>query len=205
MVSVIVLVHNGFEHVRRLFSYRPTDGVETQWIVLDNASAAETAGYLSTVPEIQLLRSETNLYFAQGNNLALQQAKGEQVCLLNSDVAIVHSDWLARLMHIHRCGITAYGVCDSVPIRADGFCCLIDRNLCRLDERFEWWWSVTKLQADLLRKGYCVQAVRHFDAITHFGGGSGPVRRGLAGANTPRTTVAKWFAGLPAVKIIERL
>jgi GT2 family glycosyltransferase len=39
-------------------------------------------------PEIQLIISEKNLGFAGGNNIALTQAKGDYILLLNNDTEV---------------------------------------------------------------------------------------------------------------------
>jgi hypothetical protein len=81
----------------------------------------------------------------------------------------------------------------------------VDRHLYHLDPNFEWWWSVTRLQAKLLAEGYSVQAIRSFTEIVHHGGGSGPVPSELSGMDTPITRVREWFHGLPPVDVIGRL
>ena len=68
-------------------------------ILLDNgAEEPPDPSVLSLHPELDLhlLRSETNLGFAAGNNLAARQAQGEYVILLNND-AFPQPNWLATL------------------------------------------------------------------------------------------------------------
>jgi glycosyltransferase involved in cell wall biosynthesis len=207
MVSVVVLVHNGLEHVRALFRSRGrTVGVETEWIVVDNGSDRPTAEYLRQLPDVRLVRSERNLFFAAGNNLGARHAAGEYLLRLNSDVRVNDPAWLAKLLAVHRRGATAYGVVGR-PLRCDGFCLLVDRDLYApgLDERYAWHWSVTRLQARLLGAGWAVQGVRHFDEITHAGGGSGPLPYGLPGMATTRELAETWFDGLPPVRVIDRI
>lgn len=128
----------------------------------------------------KLIFEKENTLFAKGNNTAssLCNTNSDYILLLNSDVEIRDKDWLRILLENHKRGATAYGVCDGNPhTRADGYCFLIDKDLYmkyKLDEQFEWWWSVTKLQAQLLRDGYDVCAIRNHDnLIYHYGGASG--------------------------------
>lgn len=57
--------------------------------VVDNGSADGTVEMIrEKYPEVKLLASQENLGFAKANNLALSQAKGEFVLLLNPDTEI---------------------------------------------------------------------------------------------------------------------
>jgi len=199
LVSIIVLVHNALCHVRALFQHNPTQDVEVEWIVVDNASDEPTARFVQQLPAVKVIRSDQNLYFAAGNNLGADSARGKHILLLNSDVVIKDPRWLAKLMMIHRPGVTAYGLREN-PTRADGFCFLVDRNLYYLDPYYKWDWSVTKLQANLLAQGYVVKAIRHFTEIVHYGGGSGPVPTQV---NATDVDARSWFRGLPPVEVIE--
>lgn len=54
------------------------------WVV-DNGST-EPAGHIAqSYPEVHFIRSEKNLGFAGGNNLALTQATGDYLMLINND------------------------------------------------------------------------------------------------------------------------
>ena len=90
------------------------------------------------------------------------------------------------MIDVHKPGITAFGVVQGDPItRVDGYCMLVDSRLNRdhlLDESFQWFWSVTKLQAQLLTVGYSVQGyIEHENQLHHFGGKSGKGFKGAKG------------------------
>ncbi len=58
------------------------------WVV-DNASSDGSAEMISECfPKVKLIKSQTNLGFAGGNNLALRRIKSDQVVLLNSDTQV---------------------------------------------------------------------------------------------------------------------
>ena len=142
--------------------------------------------------------------------MAATSRVSSHVLLLNSDVEVRDADWLSRLMALHHRGATSFGFVDADPVpRADGYCLLVDRDLMLqhgLDEDFEWYWSITKLQAELLCAGHRVRAVREHDHLLHhFGGKSGQpvVTRNAKGMDLDRDQVRGWF-GARSVEVIER-
>jgi glycosyltransferase involved in cell wall biosynthesis len=216
-VSLVVVTHNAFRYLRRLLRSLPrTRGVEYELIVVDNRSRTLVRAYLALAAlrgRIQrLCLLERNTLFAPANNIgvAATSRSARHVLLLNSDTEVRRSDWLLRLLELHRRGATSYGFVKSGPVpRADGYCMLVDRDLYLshgLDEDFEWFWSVTKLQAELLNAGHSVRAVREHDHVLyHFGGKSGgkAATRNAKGMKVPRQDVLAWFAG-KSVDVIER-
>lgn len=215
-VSIIVLVHNALGYCRTCFnSLRSTAEVPYEVVAVDNASRMATRLYLMTaflrgsIHRLGLL--DRNTFFAEGNNVgaAMGGRDTSHVLLLNSDVEIRDPLWLRKLLDVHRPGATAYGYVPDGPWpRADGYCLLVDRPVFeryRLDEDFAWWWSVTKLQANLLREGLSVQAVRHHDDVVyHFGGRSGPQPKTAPGMDLDPGVVQEWFGGRN-VQVIEKL
>ena len=217
LVSLVVVTHNAFPYVRKLLrSLRRTRGVAYEVVVVDNHSKPLLRAYLA----LQAIRGriqrlcllERNTWFAQANNIgaAASSRSSRHVVLLNSDTEVRHPDWLARLLELHEGGATSYGFVTTGPVpRADGYCLLVDRELYLaygLDERFEWFWGVTKLQAELLKAGHRVRAVREHDHLLyHFGGKSSDkaVTRKAKGMKVDRKDVAAWFAG-HSVDVIER-
>lgn len=97
---------------------------------------------------------------------------------------------------MHKPGITALQIHEG-PKRVDGWCLLIDSHLYRkymLDEKHEWWWSVTKLQADLLANHFSVQGVVSYSHLMiHFGGKSGMGFKGARGMDVSIEEVNSWF------------
>ena len=90
LVSIITVDFNGInltvellESIRRL-SYK---NVET--FVVDNASRENPQLFLSkNYPEINFIRSDKNLGFAGGNNLAVTEAQGDFLFFVNNDAEI---------------------------------------------------------------------------------------------------------------------
>ncbi len=99
LVSIVVVNYNGADLLREclksVFSqaYRPIEV-----IVVDNASTDNSVEIITTgFPEAQIIRSEKNLGFAEGNNAGVRAATGEFVVLLNND-ATVGDNWLSALL-----------------------------------------------------------------------------------------------------------
>ena len=155
-----------------------------------------------------------NSLFAKGNNLAskLSDEKATHYLLINSDIKITNKDWLKELALIHprEGGISSFGAVLSEPIRADGYCMMIDKPLYdkyMLDEEYQWWWSITKLESQVLSEGKRIVAVRNHDYfLVHYGGASGKAYINAKGMDTDIETVKKWFNNKKAnVAIIESL
>ena len=70
-------------------------------IVVDNdSSEIETLEYLASIDGIaaRVLRVSGEFNFARLNNIAVQQATGENLCLLNNDVKALDKQWLAEML-----------------------------------------------------------------------------------------------------------
>ena len=145
--------------------------------------------------------NKKNDLFAKGNNIAsgFCSDDSDMILLLNSDVDIKADNWLEKLIQIHPKdgGISAYGAVLSEPVRADGYCMLIDKYLYmkyQLDENFAWWWSVTKLESLVLKENKKIIAVEnHEKYIHHYGGKSGNGFKNAAGIGIDIEEVKKWF------------
>jgi GT2 family glycosyltransferase len=107
-------------------------------------------------------------------------------------------------------GATGLRAINDNPVTiADGFCFLVDRDLFEalggLDERFPWTRAITKFQAELLRSGYIVQAVREYQRIlVHYGGKSGTDWKSVH-KKVDLAEVSGWFKGLPSVTVVPEL
>lgn len=100
LVSVIIVSWNAKDYLRDcLYSIRQTSlSCVLEVIVVDNASVDGSPEMVKNdFPEVTLIRAGENLGFARANNLAMKQAKGSFLALVNSDV-IVHPGCLETLM-----------------------------------------------------------------------------------------------------------
>jgi glycosyltransferase involved in cell wall biosynthesis len=218
LVSIIMLVHNAATYIKKsIKSLKMTTNISYELIVIDNASDMKTKKLLFNYKSIgyitKLFYSDKNLFYAKGNNIGLELCSPDSkyILLLNSDVEILDSDWLYKLKSIMPKGegAASFGVCLTAPIRADGFCFLIQKDIYayfKLDENFEWWWSLTKLQGNMLKNNYPIVAVRNFNnIIKHYGGSSGDSWKTAKGMDIKRETILSWFPPSKSIKIIDAL
>ncbi len=98
-LSVIVVNFNRVNLLRLcLQSLVSQDATAVELLVVDNASTDGSANMVaSEFPQVRLIRSETNLGFCAGNNLAIAQACGQFVALLNND-ATAEAHWLSAML-----------------------------------------------------------------------------------------------------------
>jgi O-antigen biosynthesis protein len=83
-------------------------------LVIDNQSAnAETLAYfreISSHPSVRVLRYDQPFNYPAINNFAVQQARGEILCLLNNDTEVISADWLESMAgHLLQEGVGAVG------------------------------------------------------------------------------------------------
>jgi GT2 family glycosyltransferase len=91
-LSIVVVTWNGKKFVDENFGSILADlrRLSAEVIAVDNASTDGTAEMIAErYPEVELIRSPTNLGFARGNNLAIRKSRGKYVCLVNPDVRIL--------------------------------------------------------------------------------------------------------------------
>jgi GT2 family glycosyltransferase len=101
-LSVLIVTYNSAPQLPAcLNSLRGQTLQDFEVIVVDNASRDESAALIrSDYPEVNLIASDVNLGFGNGNNKALGIAQGRYIVLLNPD-AILPADTLENaLKHI---------------------------------------------------------------------------------------------------------
>jgi len=87
-LSIIIVSWNTRELLRNCLASLPpaTEGLATEVIVVDNASADGSVGMVrDSFPDVRVIESGGNLGFSRGNNLALPTASGRTILLLNPD------------------------------------------------------------------------------------------------------------------------
>lgn len=90
-LSVVIVSYNVKFYIEQclLSVRRASRDVETEVWVVDNASSDGTPDYLrARFPEVHLIANEQNVGFSRANNMAIGQASGEYVLLLNPDTIV---------------------------------------------------------------------------------------------------------------------
>lgn len=99
-VSVVIINYNGGAFLQEAVNSVARQTFQNfELIVFDNASTDGSADALdlSQLAQARLIRSDTNIGFAAGNNRAAEQARGQWLVLLNPDT-VASPDWLEKLV-----------------------------------------------------------------------------------------------------------
>ncbi|MBX5489779.1 MAG: glycosyltransferase family 2 protein [Chloroflexi bacterium] len=99
LVSVVLLTYNRRQFLERsLAAAIAQDYPHLEVVVVDNASADDTAAYVAThFPMVRLVRNPRNLFFTGGMNAGIRAARGELLLLLTDDV-VLERDYVAKLV-----------------------------------------------------------------------------------------------------------
>ncbi|MGB0166516.1 MAG: glycosyltransferase family 2 protein [Luteibaculum sp.] len=99
LVSIITVNYDGLEDTLDLIrSVEKVNYPTWELWVVDNGSELDPGESIKSLfPDVHVIRSEENLGFAGGNNLAVHQAKGDYLFFVNND-SILHPDCLQILV-----------------------------------------------------------------------------------------------------------
>ena len=90
-VSIVIINYNTFKMTCDCINsiYKNTTAVSFEIILVDNDSKECDADlFLKSFPELILIKSDSNVGFAKGNNLGIQKTTGKYILLLNSDTLL---------------------------------------------------------------------------------------------------------------------
>jgi len=90
-LSVVIVSYNVRSYLDRCLSSveKALDGLEGEVFVVDNASPDDTMQVLPPkYPQVRFIANDENMGFARANNIAIRQASGEYVLLLNPDTTV---------------------------------------------------------------------------------------------------------------------
>lgn len=121
-VYVVVVTYNGAPWVNKCLSSLRNSSYPVKTIVVDNQSSDDTTTIIEkNYPEVELIKSTSNLGFGKGNNIAITKALKEDadyVFLLNQD-AWIESETIKRLLTAHRDNET-YGILSPLHYTGSG-------------------------------------------------------------------------------------
>ena len=90
-VSVIIVNYNTFKMTSDCINsiYKNTNSISFEIILVDNNSSECNADlFLKSFSDLVLIKSDSNVGFAKGNNLGIRKATGKYILLLNSDTLL---------------------------------------------------------------------------------------------------------------------
>ncbi|MCK4470571.1 MAG: glycosyltransferase family 2 protein, partial [Anaerolineae bacterium] len=118
-VSVVILNWNGRRYLEDcLTSLQDQTFTDFDVILVDNGSTDGSVEWVAErFPQVRVIRNETNVGFAAGNNQAIRASQAEFVATLNNDTR-VEPDWLAMLIAAAEEDPTV-GMCASKMLFAD--------------------------------------------------------------------------------------
>jgi len=75
-----------------------TKKIDAEIIVVDNASVDGSVPWIkSRFPQVKLIQNKQNVGFPKGNNIGVEQAKGEYLCILNPDTVVAEDTFTKAL------------------------------------------------------------------------------------------------------------
>lgn len=121
-IFAIVVLFNGDKWVRKCLQSLEGSNLPLKVIAIDNNSDDESAQIVeSNFPNVELIRSGTNLGFGKANNIGIEKAYkqgADYVFLLNQD-AWIEPDTIEKLVLIHQSN-TSYGILSPVHLNGEG-------------------------------------------------------------------------------------
>lgn len=91
-LSVIILNYNVRYFLEQcvLSVQKALENLDAEIIVVDNNSSDDSCAMMKRLfPHIKLIENPVNVGFPKGNNIAVAEAKGEYICILNPDTVVV--------------------------------------------------------------------------------------------------------------------
>lgn len=104
-LSVIILNYNVRYFLEQcvLSVQEAIAAIDAEIIVIDNNSSDESVLMMKErFPDVKLIENKENFGFPKGNNIAVRQAKGKYVCILNPDTVVAEDTFVKILAFAER-------------------------------------------------------------------------------------------------------
>lgn len=105
-LSVIILNYNVryFLELCVLSVQKAIQNIDAEIIVVDNNSSDDSCAMMKEhFPNVKLIENRSNFGFPKGNNIGVDQAKGEYICILNPDT-VVAEDTFEKILNAFTSG-----------------------------------------------------------------------------------------------------
>ena len=107
-LSVIILNYNVRYFLEQcvLSVQKALEGIDGEIIVIDNNSSDNSCAMIKELfPNVKLIENKENLGFPKGNNIGVEQAKGEYICILNPDTVVAEDTFSKILNFVTLCAV----------------------------------------------------------------------------------------------------
>ena len=120
LVSVIIVNYNGKNHLEKcLESLMKINYNNYEVILVDNNSSDGSIQFIEKFyPSIRLIKLKDNLGFAEPNNIAVKEAKGDLVLFLNNDTT-VDPNFISEMIKVIK-NDPKIAICQSLLLKPDG-------------------------------------------------------------------------------------
>ncbi len=118
-VSVVIVSYKVPYHLMLCLGSlkKALQNIDAEIIVIDNASNDNAQELVKQFyPRVKYIQNSSNDGFSKANNIAIKQAKGEYICLLNPDTAVSETSIVSALtkhQKIKKCGILGIRLVDG--------------------------------------------------------------------------------------------
>ena len=120
-IAVVIVTYNGSFWINKNISSVLSAGYPVHIIVVDNASTDTSVALLETFPEIEIIKSHTNLGFGKANNIGIKKALeggADYIFLLNQDTWIFEDTITNLVVKMEQNPI--FGIMSPLHFSADG-------------------------------------------------------------------------------------
>ncbi|EKD97305.1 MAG: hypothetical protein ACD_23C00976G0002, partial [uncultured bacterium] len=106
LVSLIIPTRNGLSLIKRCIEsvFAKTTYKNLEVLIIDNNSDdPKTLDYFASLAgdnRIRILRDERPFNYSALNNMAVEQARGEYLCLINNDIEVISPEWLDEMVSL---------------------------------------------------------------------------------------------------------
>lgn len=105
LISIIILNYNGRKWLKKLFDSLFSQTYKNfEIIFVDNASNDDSIEFIKdnyNDYKIKIIKSKKNLGFSGGNNLGIENSKGDYILLINNDTW-VENDFLEKIINFYK-------------------------------------------------------------------------------------------------------
>lgn len=104
-ISIIIVSWNASDFLEKCIQsiLKESSNIQFEIIVVDNDSTDGSPEMLQNLfPSVNLIRNNENFGFAKANNIGIRKARGNYICLINSDVEVLPECFVRMLEYMKK-------------------------------------------------------------------------------------------------------